>query len=156
MLRCSFLFSPLKSHARTVTGRLLLKFFHSDMAHLRGGFSCNKPRQWRARPVSANRGESRTRAAAAYCRWSFCGGLLKKTTAKDHRKRPPPMQNATAKDHRPCKRPPQKTTAHVKDHRPCKRPPATAKAAPRNFDQNNTAIHRPADFGGVLKHHPVH
>jgi hypothetical protein len=60
------------------------------------------------------------------------------------------MQNATAKDHRPCKRPPQKTTGHRK------RPPATAEAPPRNFDQNTTAIHRSTGFGGALKHNPVH
>ena len=100
-----------------------------------------------------------------WCRWSFCkggawpwsfavvfcmgGGLLRwsfvvfppqKTTAhaKDHPKRPPPMQKTTPKGHCPCKRPPQKTTTHAKDHpkrplpmqktiakdhRPCKRPP---------------------------------
>ena len=56
-----------------------------------------------------------------FLRWSFLKG---------HRKRPPPMQNATAKDHRPCKRPPQKTTAHAKDHRigRCRRRPDAAAA----------------------------
>ena len=85
------------------------------MAYLRGGYSCNKPRQWRARPVSINRGETHARAAAVHCRWSFCGGLFKK---------------AIAKDHRPCKTPPQKTTARAKDHRigRCRRRPDAAAA----------------------------